>query len=128
VPFGALPASALFGARGDLTTVAVHPRAPTDPAASLRRLGPPPGAATVAGALQSLVTGAADLAWRLVSDRDDAVDPLLAAVRARGSATSRELAADLGCEITDVRTRAAPLVEAGLVRRTGHARATRYRA
>jgi predicted ArsR family transcriptional regulator len=49
-------------------------------------------------------------------------------VRVRGSASSSELAGELGWTREQVRARLRPLVDEGLVRRTGHGRATRYHA
>lgn len=125
VAVSALPARELFTARGDLAAVVVHPQQVPDPAAVLRRLGPPPG--LDASAVSAAVCAAAERAWRLATASADD-DPLLAAVRERGSATSRELGDALGRPVAEVRAELRALAEAGLVQRTGHARATRYHA
>ncbi|MGH3321773.1 MAG: SWIM zinc finger family protein [Streptosporangiaceae bacterium] len=132
VAISSLSASALYEARGDLGAVRVHPHEPEEPVAVLRRLGPVPGFAEAGAAgdlLEEPVRAAADLAWRLASEPDEAGDdPLLAALRERGSATSQELADALGRPASEVRAGLRPLMDAGLVRRTGHARGTRYHA
>ncbi|WP_328746833.1 hypothetical protein OHT57_14685 [Streptomyces sp. NBC_00285] len=66
VPAAELPSGEAFFAVGDLTAVPLHPQRPTDPAARLRRLGPPPGC-TVADAerLAAVVESAAAWAWGL---------------------------------------------------------------
>lgn len=123
-----LQARELFRARGDLGAIAVQPRPVADPAATVRRLGEPPGAD--AEVVEALVTAAAEHAWRIASgsrDADDDPDPeLTEAVGAHEPATSAELAEALGCTREDVRARLRPLLAIGLVRRTGHARGTRY--
>lgn len=125
VPLAELSARALFTAPGDLAAVALHPRPASDPAAALRRLGPPPGAASAAPALLSLVAGAADAAWSLLTtDADE--DPLLTALRACEPATSQELAARLDVPVAEIRARLVTLIADGAVTRTGHARGTRY--
>lgn len=144
-------ASQLYDARGDLAAIAVLPAAPTDPAVSLRRLGPPPlGGEQTADAVAHIVARAADRAWSVVSqvsDRDDTVDrgddaggrpidmvdpadddPVLAELRRGGVSTTRELADALGQTPVAVRAALRPLVAAGAVERTGHARGTRYHA
>ncbi len=123
-----LSAASLWGARADLSAVAVHPAPVADPSAMLRRLGPPPGCSGVeAGWLEELVAGASEVAWRLATEVEDD-DPLFAAVRQRGRATSRELGDALGLPLAEVRARLAPLLESGLVRCSGHGAATRYEA
>jgi uncharacterized Zn finger protein len=73
VPLASLSASTLWAARGDLGGIRVHPECPRDPAALLRRLGPPPGCPpTVVAELEAVVTSAAELAWRLINQ--DAAD------------------------------------------------------
>lgn len=125
VAVSALPAQAMFAARGDLAAIMVHPQEVPDPAAVLRRLGPPPG--LDAAAVSAAVCAAAERAWQLATASADD-DPLLAAVRERGSATSRELGEALGRPVAEVRSELRSLADAGLVQRTGHARATRYHA
>ncbi len=125
VAVSALPAQALFAARGDLTAIAIHPQEVPDPTAVLRRLGPPSG--LDASALSAAVSAAAERAWQLATASADD-DPLLTALRERGSATSRELGDALGRPVADVRAELRSLADAGLVQRTGHARATRYHA
>jgi uncharacterized Zn finger protein len=123
-----LSASTLWDAPGDLAAIAVHPAPAADPGALLRRLGSPPGG--VPGedaAVEALVAGAARLAWRLANGDGDE-DPLLVELRARGTASAAELAAVLGLPPPEVRTRLRPLLDGGVVRRTGHARGTRYHA
>lgn len=132
VPVASLSAATLFTAAGDLDAVAVQPAEPADPGATLRRLGTPPGCDDAdVESLEQLVADAADVAWRLAAGddaEDDPVPPVLAALRARGSASSAEIAGDVGCAVAQVRARLRPLVAAGTVRRTGHARGTRYHA
>lgn len=130
-----LSAATLFTARGDLGAVAIRPHRPEDAGAVLRRLGPLPGPSgadppeLVVAELEEALRSAAGRAWRLLTDGGDAAgDPLLAALRERGSATSRELSGVLGWPVEEVRARLRPLVDAGAVQRTGHARATRYHA
>jgi hypothetical protein len=135
VPLTTLSAATLWDSPGDLAAIAVHPAPPGDTGAVLRRLGTPPGCrpADVA-TLDELVAAAARLAWRLVAANGDGggddvpEHPLLDELRARGSATSRELADALGIPPADVRAGLAPLLELGVVHRTGHARSTRYHA
>jgi uncharacterized Zn finger protein len=81
----AITASTLFDGAGDLTAIAVHPQETPDPGAGLRRLGPPPGFDSLAD-LEDKVAGAATRAWQL-AQHNDQDDPLLAALRERGSAT-----------------------------------------
>jgi uncharacterized Zn finger protein len=148
VPLGELHASRLYDARDDLAAIAVHPVRPADPGAPLRRLGPPPiGDETTVDTLLSAVAHAADRAWRLaVGDEGygdgagdhgvgepragdlTAADEVLAELRRRGSGTAREVAEALGRSPEQVRASLRPLVAAGLVDRTGHARSSRYHA
>jgi uncharacterized Zn finger protein len=135
-----LHAGRLYDAPGDLAAVAVQPAAPTDPGASLRRLGPPPlGGPATADALQQIVARAADRAWELVSGTSeddgpgpagvgDADAPVLDELRSRGTATARELAEALGRPPEDVRAALRSLVAAGVAERSGHARGTQYHA
>ncbi|MGH3981070.1 MAG: SWIM zinc finger family protein [Pseudonocardiaceae bacterium] len=128
VALPALPAQALFAARGDLAAIPIHPHVSPDPTAALRRLGPPPGFdAAAQDTLAQLVGRAADRAWQLASASDDD-DPLLTALRERGSATTAELGEAVDRPAAEVRAGLRQLVEAGLVHRTGHARGTRYHA
>ena len=92
----------------------------------LRRLGPPPGFDSLAE-LEAAVAGAAARAWQLAQHRDRE-DPLLAALRERDSATAAELADAIGRSAAEVRLALRPLMNEGLVFRTGHARSTRYHA
>lgn len=125
-----LSAAALWDSPGGLDTILAQPRAPADTGAVLRRLGVPPGCSPAdVGALEQLVADAAGRAWRLAAgDGEEADDPVLAELRARGSASTRDLADALGVEVTEVRARLARHIGTGTVRRTGHARATRYQA
>lgn len=127
-----LRAATLWDSRGDLSAVAAHPVPPVDTAATLRRLGPPPGCGQGGVCeLERLVDDAAGTAWRLAtgdtSDTGDG-DPLLIELRARGSASTRDLSEVLGVEPGAVRERLARYTAIGVVRRTGHARSTRYQA
>ncbi|QBI18323.1 hypothetical protein ER308_01210 [Egibacter rhizosphaerae] len=128
VALEALSAGSLFDARGDLAAITVQPRPPEDPGAAVRRLGAPPGAD--AEVLEALVEGAAEQAWGLATGEGEVgedLDPeLVDAVRDLAPATSAELAEALGATVADVRERVRPLLEAGAVRRSGHARGTRY--
>lgn len=131
VALASLSAGTLWDAPADLAAVRVQPAPAGDAGAFLRRLGPPPGCPEeVADEAEALVTSAAELAWGLASGEADAGegDALLDALRTRGTASSRDLAGDLGWSIEDVRAGLRRLVEAGAVRRTGHARSTRYHA
>lgn len=153
VPLRELHASRLYEARGDLAAIAVHPDPPADPGAPLRRLGPPPiGDEATVESLLSAVARAADRAWRQAvgdegrpddedggssavgggtGDRsagDAAAAEVLDELRRRGSATAREVADAIGRSPEQVRAVLRPLVAAGLVDRTGHARSTRYHA
>jgi uncharacterized Zn finger protein len=121
-----LTAGTLFRAAGDLTAIPVHPRETLDPHAVLRRMGRPPGFDDLAELLQG-VDRAAGQAYRLAYESED-VDPLLAALREHGSATGAELAAAVGISAAEVRLALRPLINDGLVQRTGHARSTRYHA
>lgn len=97
------------------------------------RLGTPPGFDQPdVATLTEVVRRTAAVAWSLAAqlDRDD---PLLAALRERGSATAGELGEALLGEARDtpaveVRAGLNALIEEGLVHRTGHAKATRYNA
>jgi predicted ArsR family transcriptional regulator len=91
----------------------------------LRRLGPPPGFESLAD-LAPLVERAAQRARKLAQDDTD--DPILGALRERGSATTAELAAALDQPASDVRVALRTLVADGLVSRSGHAKTTRYHA
>lgn len=131
VALSALSARQLWAARGDLSQVPVGPQPPADPAATLRAVGPmpaPPGATPAD--LTPAVGNAAALAWRLAAAADDgtADDPVLAALRLRGSASTAELAEDVAWTVPQVRHALRPLEREGLVRRTGHGRGTRYHA
>ena len=126
IPVSSLSATSLFDALDDLTSIAVHPQEAMDPLAALRRLGPPPDFAS-AGELEALVVGAATRAWRLASASGDD-DPLLVALRARGSATTAELVEALGTSAAELRSALRPFLEDGMVYRTGHAKTTRYHA
>jgi uncharacterized Zn finger protein len=144
IPLTRLHASRLYAAAGDLAAIAVHPAPPADPAASLRRLGPPPvGGEATADALADIVGRAADRAWALVSGGSgssdgasgpegsgafDDDDPVLAELRRRGTASARELADALGESPEEVRGRLRALLAAGAIERSGHARGTRYHA
>lgn len=132
VALSALSAGQLWAARGDLSAVAAAPHEPDDPEATLRALGPMPAPAGAAPAdLAPVVADAATVAWRLVAgdpDHADDEEPVLAALRLRGSATSGELAGDLRWRVEQVRARLRPLVTDGVVRRTGHGPGTRYHA
>lgn len=68
-----LMARELFTARGPLATIDLRPRMASDPTATLRRLGPPPGSAAVEAELHDLVTDTAALAWHALAD--DTEDP-----------------------------------------------------
>jgi uncharacterized Zn finger protein len=124
-PISALSAPALFDALDDLAAIAVHPRETDDAGAMLRRLGLPPGFDSTAD-LADRVAHAAARAWQLAQQSDD--DPLLAALRERGSATAAELATATGRPAADVRLALLPLLTEGVVHRTGHAKGTRYHA
>jgi SNF2-related domain len=91
----------------------------------LRRLGPAPGFEHPAE-LHDAVGRAAVHAWSIAGDSED--DPLLAAVRDPGSAAMAGLAAAAGKPAPEVRLALRPLLETGLVYRTGHAKTTRYHA
>jgi hypothetical protein len=121
-----LSAISLFDALDDLTSIAVHPQEAIDPLAVLRRLGPPPDFASTEE-LERLVAGAAARAWRLASAHG-VDDPLLVALRTRGSATAAELVEALGTPAAQLRSALRPLLMQGLVYRTGHAKTTRYHA
>lgn len=124
----ALSAAGLFDAAGDLAAIAAHPAPGTDADATLRRLGTPPAfdEAGVAD-LTRAVRRAAEVAWALAGERDRD-DPLLAALRKRGSASVGELSAVLDSPADQVRAGLNNLIAEGLVHRTGHARTTRYHA
>jgi len=150
VPLARLHASRLYDAPGDLAAIAVHPASPDDPAATLRRLGPPPvGGEATADALAEIITRTADRAWALASGGADSTDgsngpdgagapdgdrpgagddPVLAELRRRGTASARELAGALGRSPDSVRGGLRALVAAGVIERSGHARGTRYHA
>ena len=129
VAFSALCAAALFDARGDLAATAVHPRAPADPAAALRRIGPPPvGDDRAEELIVRAAARAAERAWRLATEDEGPADPLVAELCSRGAATTQELSEALGEPAASVRDRLRTLVTAGVVHRTGHARGTRYHA
>lgn len=132
VPLSSLSALTLFAARGDLAAIAVHPRPPVDPAAFVRRLGPPPGVDESAGdrsVLEAAVAGGSERAWQLAADDHPNVDdPLLEELRELGTATSQELSESLGWHVEVVRAGLRGLIEAGLAYRTGHARSTQYHA
>jgi hypothetical protein len=122
----ALSAATLFDAAGDLAAIAVHPQETFDPSAMLRRLGSPPGFGSTAD-LDDGVARAAGRALRLAQLTDDG-DPILEALRERGSASAAELGAAVGRPAADVSLALRPLVAAGVVYRTGHAKGTRYQA
>lgn len=134
VPLSGLSAATLYTASGDLATIAVHPAVSDDPTAALRRLGPPPVPGDGSLALDQLAAAtraAAERAWRFASGVATGAgegDAILAELRRRGSATSRELAHAVGQPTDQVRAGLRALVAAGLVDRSGHARGTRYHA
>jgi uncharacterized Zn finger protein len=121
-----ITASTLFDGSGELTAIAVHPQESLDPGAVLRRLGLPPGFDSVAE-LEETVAAATTRAWRL-AQHSDPEDPLLTALRERGSATVAELADATGRPAAEVRLALRPLTAEGVVYRTGHAKTTRYHA
>jgi uncharacterized Zn finger protein len=125
VPLRELSAPLLFTARGDLAGITAHPYEALDPGAALRRLGTPPGFDSLAE-LTDAVSRAAAQAWRLARGGDD--DPLLVALQELGTATTAELSAAVGKPAAEVRTALRPLLAAGTVHRTGHAKGTRYHA
>ena len=128
VPLSDLRADQLWTARGDLQAIAVTPRPVDDPSAAVRSLGPMPAPAGAAPTdLEPLVADAAALAWQLAAGEPDD-DPMLASLRARGTASARDLAADAGWTTAQVRARVRTLVDQGLVWRSGHGPATRYHA
>lgn len=128
VALSALSAAGLFDARADLAAIALHPHPAPDPTAGLRRLGPPPATdAAAEEVLADAVRRAAERAWQFATASDNE-DPLLAALRAAGTASSHELSDELGRPVADVRAGLRELVAAGLAQRTGHARGTRYHA
>jgi SWIM zinc finger len=116
VAISSLSAPALFDAAGDLTALTAHPCEPIDANAALRRLGPPPGFDSVA-AISELVGRAATRAWRLAQEHDED-DPLLSALRERGSATAAELGADVSKPATEIRLALRALMDEGVVHRT----------
>lgn len=122
----ALSAGTLFDAVDDLTAIAVHPQENLAPTAMLRRLGSPPGFDSMAD-LDEGVTRAASRALRLAQLTDDG-DPILEALRERGSASAAELGAAVGRPAAEVSLALRPLVADGVVYRTGHAKGTRYQA
>jgi uncharacterized Zn finger protein len=130
VPLSALSAATLWDSPSGLDAIAVHPEPPADTGVTLRRLGAPPGCGqTEVTALQRLAADAARVAWQLATgDGVGAGDPLLAELRARGAASTRELAEALGVPVDHVRAGLTQYIDAGVVRRTGHARSTRYQA
>lgn len=70
-----LEARTLTVARGRYGSIPLHPAPPKDPAAVLRRLGPPPGGDAAAGpALYAAVAAAADRAWDLLVGGDELPD------------------------------------------------------
>ncbi|MGI9000498.1 MAG: SWIM zinc finger family protein [Pseudonocardia sp.] len=127
VALTALSAPTLFSARGDLAAIGAQPHRSPDPTAVLRRLGTPPGFdAAGEQALADAVRRAAERAWQLAAAEDG--DPLLVALRERGSASTQQLGEALGRPAEEVRAGLRALVADGLVSRTGHARSTRYHA
>jgi uncharacterized Zn finger protein len=128
VPLSELSPVTMFDATGSLESIAAHPQEPGEVTAALRRLGPPPGiAAAAVPLLEEAVTAAAERAWQLATSTDDG-NPLLAELRRLGSATTKELATELGRPTERIRAELSALLESGLAIRTGHARSTRYHA
>jgi uncharacterized Zn finger protein len=126
LPIKMITASKLFDGSGELATIRIEPQESLDPGAVLRRLGPPPGFDSSAE-LEEHIARTAARAWQLAqhSDQDD---PLLAALRDRGSATATQLADAVGQSAAEVRSALRPLLAQGVVYRTGHAKRTRYHA
>jgi hypothetical protein len=124
LPIDGLVARDLFASPGGLEAVAVRPHPPEDPAATLRRLGPPPGLAPAMAELEDAVIDAAGVAWELL---DGDADPLAGALRRLGTVSARALAADLDVPIEEVRARLRGLREQGRVTATGRGPGTRYR-
>lgn len=128
VPVSALSPVTLFDSPGGLAFIPVQPCPPTDTAALLYRLGPPPGVGpTTVELLQDAILRSAQRAWQLASG-DAGDDPLLAELRLRGSASTQELSEALGLRLDTVRARLRELIAQGVVHRTGHARGTRFHA
>jgi uncharacterized Zn finger protein len=125
LPISTLPAASLFDATGDLAAITLRPEATSDPYATLRRLGPPPGFDSL-DQLEAAVERAVQRARTLAHDDTD--DPVLHTLRDLGSATTAELAAALDQPAADVRLALRTLVTDGVVFRTGHARNTKYHA
>jgi uncharacterized Zn finger protein len=121
-----ITASTLFDGSGELAAITVHPQEPLDPGAVLRRLGLPPDFESLTD-LADTVARAATRAWQL-AQQSDQEDPLLVALRERGSATAAELAEAVGRPPAEVRLALRPLMDEGIVHRTGHAKGTRYHA
>jgi hypothetical protein len=120
----------LFGARGDLDAIELHPAPVSDPGALVAHLGPPPGVDDP-GPLLDLTSRAAATAWRLAAgDGTDAAEEelLLAELRAQRVATAASLATALGRDVPAVRAELDRLFEAGSVMRTGTGDVARYRA
>lgn len=118
-----LVARELFSARRPLTSVTVRPHRPDDPAAPLRRLGPPPGLDAADDDLHAAVRDAAALAWELL---DGDGDPLIAALTILGPSSARELAGHLDVPIEEVRGRLRQLRAEGRITVSGRGPATRY--
>jgi uncharacterized Zn finger protein len=123
VPIGDLVARDLYTSPSGLGTVVVRPHPPEDPAATLRRLGPPPGLAPAMPELEAAVSDAAGVAWELL---DGEADPLPLSLRRLGPASARDLAADLDVPIEEVRARLRGLRGQGRVTVTGRGPGTRY--
>lgn len=118
-----------YTAGGDPASVRVHPRPADDPAALLRRLGPPPETPDP-GPLEELVTTAASSAWQLASEVGSPgadQELLLTELRAQGSATPDTIADILGWRTERARQVLEQLYEDGEILRTGSGDTARYR-
>lgn len=120
----------LFGARGDVEDIVLHPRRVEDPAWLFEQLGDPPGIDDSLP-LQQLIVRAADTAWKIAAGEGAEVadtELLLTELRAQRMSTAPQLAEALGWEVETVAEALEQLYHDDAVMRLGDGLDAKYRA
>lgn len=120
----------LFGARGDVDDIVLHPRRVEDPAWLFEQLGEPPGIDDSLP-LEQLIVRAADTAWKIAAgDGAEVADTelLLTELRAQRMSTAPQLAEALGWDVETVAEALDQLYHDDEVMRMGDGLDAKYRA